>query len=154
MYTLNVKISAAATEPEVSIHVIVVLMVDGSLSGSPLTVSIRNWGVLGQNAADIPEEEIGVVDKGLGVHGVVVHADRSLDRETTSKSSNDKEDNPGVSDSASNMEVLDRELTDNSKTEEDSKLSSSAVVGPVEVRSVDGSGDFVHLSPGEPRVDL
>jgi len=136
----------------VSVHVLVVLMVDGSLSGSPLTVSIRNWGVLGQNAADIPEEEIGVVDKGLSVHGVVVHADRSLDRETTSESSNDKEDNPGVSDSASNMEVLDRELTDNSKTEEDSKLSSSAVVGPVEVRSVDGSGDFVHLSLGEPRV--
>ena len=67
----------------VSVHVLVVLMVDRGLSGSPLAVCIGNWRVLGQDAADVPEEKIGVVDKGLGVHGVVVQANRSLLGEST-----------------------------------------------------------------------
>lgn len=125
-------------------------MVDRGLSGSPLTVSIGHWRVLGKNSADVPEEQVGVVDESLGVHGIVVHANGSLLGETTADTSDDEEDNPGVSDSASHVEILDRELTDNSETEEDSQLSATAVVGPVEVGTVDGSGDLVHLSSGEP----
>jgi hypothetical protein len=33
-------------------------------------------------------------------------------------------------------------------------LSATAVVGPVEVGTVDGSGDLVHLSSGEPGFEL
>jgi len=135
----------------VSVHVLVVLMVDGSLSGSPLSVCIGNWRVLGQDTADIPEEEIGVVDEGLGVHGIVVKTDGSLLGESTAQSSDDEEHNPGVGDSASNMEVFDGELTDDGETEEDSELGATAVVGPVEVGTVDGSGDLVHGSSREPR---
>jgi hypothetical protein len=138
----------------VSVHVLVVLMVDGGLSGSPFAVCIRNWGVLGQDTADIPEEEVGVVDQGFGVHGIVIQADGSLLGESTAQSSDDEEDNPGVSDSASDMEILDGELTDDSETEEDSQLSATTVVGPVEVGTVDGAGDFVHGSSGEPGFKL
>ena len=84
------------------------------------------------------------------MHGIVVHANGSLLGETTADTSDDEEDNPGVSDSASHVEILDGELTYNSETEEDSQLSATAVVGPVEVGTVDGSGDLVHLSSGEP----
>jgi hypothetical protein len=90
----------------VSVHVLVVLMVDRGLSGSPFAVCIGNWRVLGQDTADIPEEEVGVVDQGLGVHGVIVHADGSLLSESTAQSSNDEENTPGVSDCASNMEIF------------------------------------------------
>jgi len=88
------------------------------------------------------------------VHGIVVHANGSLLGETTADTSDDEEDNPGVSDSASHVEILDGELTYNSETEEDSQLSATAVVGPVEVGTVDGSGDLVHLSSGEPGFEL
>ena len=138
----------------VSVHVLVVLMVDRGLSSSPFAVCIGNWRVLGQDTADIPEEEIGVVDEGLGVHGIVVKTDRSLLGESTAQSSDHEEDNPGVGDSASNMEILDGELTDDGKTEEDSQLIATAVVGPVEIGTVDGSGNFVHGSSREPRFKL
>lgn len=134
----------------VSVNILVVLMVDRGLSGSPFAVCVGNWRVLGQDTADIPEEEVGVVDQGLGVHGVVVQADGSLLSESTTQSSNNEEHNPGVSDSASNMEIFDGELTNDSETEEDSQLSATAVVGPVEVGTVDGASDFVHGSAGEP----
>ena len=53
------------------------------------------------------------------------------------------------------MEILDGELTDDSKTEEDSQLSATAVVGPVEVRAVDRSSDvLINAASGEPGFKL
>lgn len=60
-----------------------VLMVDGGLSGSPLSVSVGERWVLGQDSCDGPEEEIWVVGKSLGVEGVVVHDNWSCETETT-----------------------------------------------------------------------
>lgn len=45
----------------VSVGGSVVLMVDGSLSSSPLSVCIWERGVLGENLGQVPEEEIWVV---------------------------------------------------------------------------------------------
>ena len=58
------------------------------------------------------------------MHGIVVKDNRSLNGETTAKSSDNEEDSPDVSNSASHMEILDGELTDNSKTKEASELGS------------------------------
>jgi len=146
----TVPSNVAGFTESVSVHVLVVLMVDRGLSGSPFAVCIGNWRVLGQDTADIPEEEVGVVNQGLGVHGIVVQANGSLLGESAAQSSDDEEYNPSVSNSASHMEILNGELTDDGKTEEDSQLSTTAVVGPVEVGTVDGAGDLVHGSTGEP----
>ena len=139
----------------VSVHVLVVLMVDRGLSGSPFAVCIGNWRVLRQDAADVPEEKIGVVDKGLGMHCVVVQANGSLLRKSTAQSPDNEEDTPGVCNSASHMEILDWQLTDDSKTEQHSQLSATAVVGPVEVGSVNRASHIVgEGSLGEPGFKL
>ena len=52
----TVPLNVSGLTHSVSVHVLVVLMVDRGLSSSPLTVSIRNWRVLGQDTTDIPEE--------------------------------------------------------------------------------------------------
>ena len=52
----TIPLDVSGLSESVSVHVLVVLMVDRGLSSSPLTVSIRNWRVLGQDTADIPEE--------------------------------------------------------------------------------------------------
>ena len=151
----TIPLHVSRLSESVSVHVLVVLMVDGSLSSSPLSVSIRNWRVLGQHTTDVPPEQVRVVDEGLGMHGVVVKDDGSLHSEPTTKSSNDKEDGPNVGKSASHMEILDGELTDNSETKEDSQLSATTVVGPVEVRAVDWSSDvLINAASGEPRFKL
>jgi len=125
-------------------------MVDRGLSGSPLAVSIRNWRVLGKHAGDVPEEEVRVVSERLCVESMIVHDDRSVVLKTTSETSNDEVGDPGIGDPASNVEVADGELTDDGKSEEATELSARCVVGPVEVGSVNGAGNFLHSSTGEP----
>ena len=56
----------------VPVYSFVSLMVDGSLSSSPLSVSIRNWGVLGESSAEIPPEEVWVVQQSSEVELIVV----------------------------------------------------------------------------------
>ena len=147
--------NVAGFTESVSVHVLVVLMVDRGLSSSPFAVCIGNWRVLRQDAADVPEEKIGVVDKGLGMHCVVVQANGSLLGKSTAQSPDNEEDTPGVCNSASHMEILDWQLTDDSKTEQHSQLSATAVVGPVEVGSVNRASHIVgEGSLGEPGFKL
>lgn len=132
-----------------------VLMVDGSLSSSPLSVSIGKRGVLGKNLGQVPEEEIWVVHQGLGVECVIVHDDGSGCLKTSAKTSANKVDDPGVSQPASDVETLDGEFSDHEQTESASQLCSRGIVSPVEVTLVDWSGDnVVHLVSLEPGSQL
>lgn len=132
-----------------------VLMVDGSLSGSPLSVGVREGWVLGQDSCHIPEEQVWVVDQSLGVNTVVVHHNRSVVLETSTETSYNEVDDPTVSQPGSNVEILNGELSDEEESEQASKLSSASVVSPVEVRSENGSGNnIVHLVSREPTSQL
>jgi hypothetical protein len=130
----------------------VVLMVDGGLSGSPLSVSVWERGVLGKNLSQVPEEQIWVVHQRLGVERVIVHDDRLGGLESSAETSAYEVDDPGISEPASDVEALDGEFSDHEKTEGASELSPGCVVGPVEVRFVNGSGNnrvhVVSLEPG------
>ena len=84
-----------------------VLMIDRSLAGTPLAMSIwYNW-VLGKNATKIPVEQVGVVDQSLGVEGMIVHHERTSVGETTAKTTNDEKGTPDVCDSDTYIEVPD-----------------------------------------------
>jgi len=72
--------------------------------------------------------------------------------ETTTTSSDDVVDDPGIGKSATSIEVLDWELTNAEKSEGYSKLGSAGVVGEVEVRLVGWSCNFIHASCWEPTV--
>jgi hypothetical protein len=54
-----------------------VLMEDGSLSSSPLSVGVWKRWVLWQDSCDVPVEEVWIIDQSLGVDGLIVHHDRS-----------------------------------------------------------------------------
>ena len=125
----------------VSVHILVVLMVDRSLTSSPLSVSIGNRRVLGENTAASPPEKIWVINQGLGVETMVVQDEWSSEGKTTADTSDDEEADIEVCNPASNSETLDGKLTDDSKSEDDTSLSSGGVVGPVEVRIVGRSGN-------------
>ena len=130
------------------------LMVDGSLSSSPLSMGVRNWRVLGESSAEIPPEEIWVVQKSSEVELVVVGNQRSLVSETTAKTSVDEVKDPEVSEDASSVEGFDGELSDGHKTEKASNLGSGGVVGPVEVGSLGRSDNhLVSVGLGEPRLE-
>ena len=100
----------------VPIDSFVSLMIDGSLPSSPLSVGIRNWRVLGKSPAEIPPEEIWVVQQGSCVELMVVEDDWSLISQTSSESLRHKDDQVEVSQPASNIEILNRELSNNSQT--------------------------------------
>jgi hypothetical protein len=74
-----------------------VLMVDRSLSCSPFSVRISRHGGLREDSSSVPEEEIGVVDQRLSVESVVVHNNGPSELKTSSKTSDNKEDDPTVS---------------------------------------------------------
>lgn len=117
----------------VSVHILVVLMVDGVLSGSPFAVCIGYWRVLGHNSGSVPEEQIGVVDQSLGMHGVVIHDKGSVVFKTTTESSYQEEGNPRPSESYSHVEVANRELTDGPESNKASDLSTGSVVSEVNI---------------------
>ena len=112
----------------VSVHILVVLMVDWSLSGSPFAVCIRYWRVLGEHSGGVPEEQIGIIDQSLSVHGVVIHDNGAVVFKTTTESSHDEEGNPRPGKSNTNVEVANWELTDSGKSDKASNLSTGSVV--------------------------
>jgi hypothetical protein len=61
----------------VSVGCSVVLVIDGSLSGSPLSVSVGCGWVPGENLCQVPVEQVRVVDQRLRVERVIVHHDGS-----------------------------------------------------------------------------
>jgi hypothetical protein len=120
------------------------------LACSPFAVCIWHWGVLGEYARHIPVEQVGVDSKSLGMEGVVVHNNGSVVSQTTAETSDNEPHAPNVGKAASSVEVFNWEFTDNSETESNTDLSAGSVVSPVEVGTVNGSSDFVHLTAGEP----
>lgn len=101
----------------VSVGGSVVLVIDRVLSGSPLSVSIRDRRVLRKNLSDGPEEQIWVVNQGLSVEGMVVKNNRSVVDKTTAQASDNEEDAPCISKPASDVEVFNGELSNHKKTQ-------------------------------------
>jgi len=126
------------------------IVVNRVLASSPLTMGIRNWGVLGKHTGHGPVEQVWVVGQGLSVQGVIVQTDGTVITETLTESPDHEVGDPDVSDTATCVEVLDGELTDDGETEDTTDLGAGGVVCPVPVRLVAGSGDFLHLAAGEP----
>ena len=136
----------------VTIHVLVILVIDWSLASSPLTVRIGHGWVLGKNAADRPVEQIWVVHQSLGVEGMIVQDNGSIAAETAADTPNDEVADPAISQPASHVEVFDGELANDGESEEDTKLCPGGVVRPVEVRLVGGSRDHAQIVSGEPAL--
>ena len=136
----------------VTIHVLVILVIDWSLASSPLTVRIGHGWVLGKNAADRPVEQIWVVHQSLGVEGMIVQDNGSIAAETAADTPNDEVADPAISQPASHVEVFDGELANDGEAEEDTKLCPGGVVRPVEVRLVGGSRDHAQIVSGEPAL--
>ena len=134
----------------VSVHILVVLMVDWHLACHPLTVGIWHWWVLWKHTGHGPVQEIWMVDEGLGVEGMVPEDGWSVVSETTAGSTDDVVDNPAVSESATSVEVFDWQLTDGKESKTNSELGSCCVVSMVEVRFVGWSSNFSQFSFWEP----
>ena len=136
----------------VSVHILVVLMVDWSLTSSPLAVRIGHGRVLGKNTGDSPVEEVGVVDESLGVEGMVIENQRTVVSETTADTPDNEVTDPAVGQPASHVEVLDGELANDGEAKKDTSLSTSSIVGPVEIRLVGGSSDHAEIVSREPAL--
>ena len=149
----TVPLDIARLSVAVSVHILVVLMVDWSLASSPLSVRIGHRRVLGEDAGDGPVEQIGVVDQSLGVEGMVIEDKWAVVTETTADTSNNEVADPSVGQPASHVEILDGKLADDGETEEDTSLSSRGVIGPVEIRLVSRSGDHAEIVSGEPALE-
>ena len=117
----------------VSVHVLVVLVIDWVLSSSPLAVRIGHRWVLGQHAADGPVEQIWVVDQSLGVEGVIVEHDWAISFETTTDTPNNEVADPAVGQEAPRVEVLDWQLANHGESEKHTDLSPRRIVCPIEV---------------------
>ena len=111
-----------------------VLMEHWLLSRSPLSVGVWHWRVLWKNSADVPPEQVWVVQQGSGVELVVVENNWSLISQTSAESLGHEDDQVEISEPASDVEVLDWELSNDSQTKEASELSSGGVVSPVPIR--------------------
>ena len=137
----------------VSVHVLVVLMVDWSLASSPLSVRVGHGRVLWEDAGNRPVEQVWVVDKSLVVEGVIVHHNWAVITETTSNTPKDEEADPTVSQPASNVEVLDGKLADHGEAEKDADLGPGRVARPVEVGLVSRSSDLGKIILWEPACE-
>ena len=71
----------------VTIHILVILVIDWSLASSPLAVRIGHRRVLWEDTSDSPVEEVRMVDQSLGVEGVIVEDQRLVVPETASDTS-------------------------------------------------------------------
>lgn len=139
----------------VSVGGSVVLMVHRGLSGSPLSVCIGYRWVSWQDLCQVPVEQVWVVDQRLGVEGVIVHHDGSRVAETSSETTGHEVNGPGISQPASNVEVLDGEFSNEEETEQAAELGARSVVGPVKVRAVNWAGDnALHVVAREPASQL
>ncbi len=132
-----------------------VLVVHRGLSGSPLSVSVGLRGVSGKDLCQVPVEQVRVVDQRLGVKCVVVHHNGARVAETSAETTGHEVDDPSISQPASNVEVLDGELSNEEETQEAADLRAGSVIGPVEVRAVSGTGNnALHIVAGEPASEL
>lgn len=139
----------------VSVGGSVVLVIDGSLSGSPLSVCIGYRWVSWQDLCQVPVEQVWVVDQRLGVEGVIVHHDGSRMAETSSESTGHEVNDPCVSQPASHIEILDGKLSNEEETKQAAELSATCVVSPVEVRAINWAGDnALHVVAREPASQL
>ena len=146
----TIPLDVARLSPSVAVDVLVSKMENGLLASLPLAVSIGYGRVLGQNSGQTPVQEVGVVGQGLGVDARVVEHDGAIVEETTAETTHNEPHNVEVSDPASHVEVFDGQLTDDGKTEHASKLGTGGIVRVIEVRSVNGACNLVHLSGREP----
>ena len=149
----TIPLDVARLAVSVPVDVLVVLMVDRRLPGAPLAVRIGNRRVLGEDTGDGPVEQVGVVNQGLSVEGMVIKDDGPVVTETAANTSNDEPADPAVREPATNVEVLDGKLTDDSKTKNNTKLSTGCIVGPVEVGLVGGTSDHGKVLLGEPALE-
>jgi hypothetical protein len=118
-------------------------------------VSIGLRGVSGKDLCQVPVEQVRVVDQRLGVKSVVVHHDGARLTETSAKTTSHEVDNPSISQPASNIEVLDGELSNEEETQEAADLRTGCVICPVEVRTVSGTGNnALHVVAREPASQL
>ena len=146
----TVPLNVARLAHPVPVHILVVLVIDGSLSGAPFAMGIRHGWVLRENAGDSPVEQVWVIDESLGVEGVIVQHNGAVVTETTTDTTDDEIADPSVGQPAANIEVLDGQFTDHGESEEDAELGARGVVGPVEVRLVGGARDHGQVLLGEP----
>ena len=110
-----------------------VLMEDWRLSSAPLAVGIWNWWVARQHTANVPPEEVWIVEESTLVEPMVVEHDWSLESQTSTNATGHEEDHVSVGDPASHVEVLDGQLSNDCKAQQASNLSSGGIVGPVVV---------------------
>ena len=103
----TIPLDVAGLSQSVPVDILVVLVIDWGLAGSPLAVRIGHGRVLGENTADGPPEEVRVIHQRLGVEGVIVEDQGTVVPETTSNASNDEVATIKVSDPAPHVEVLD-----------------------------------------------
>ena len=68
----------------ISVGILVVLMEDWSLSGSPLSVGIRDGWVSWNHSGHVPIEEVWVVGQGFGVDVLIIKNDGSVKSQTSS----------------------------------------------------------------------
>lgn len=137
----------------VSIDSLVVLMEYWLLSGSPFSVGIWNWWVLWKNSCEVPPEEIWVVQQSSCVELMVVENNWSLISQTSSESLRYKDDEVEVSQPASNIEIFNREFSNDCQTKEASNLTSGGVISPVPVGLGDWSyNNFFSFTLWEPRL--
>lgn len=133
----------------------VVLVIHGGLSGPPLSVCVGYGGVSWQDLCQVPVEQVWVVDQRLRVEGVIVHHDGSRVAETSAESAGHEVNDPGISQPASYIEVLDRELSYEEETEQAAELSAAGIVSPVEVGAINWAGDHtLHVVAREPASQL
>jgi len=137
----------------VSVHVLVVLMVDWSLASSPLSVRVGHGWVLGQDAGNRPVEQVWVVHERLVVEGMIVHHDGAVVAQATADTTNYEEADPSVGQPASNVEILDGKLADHGQAEKHANLSPRRVRGPVEVGLVSRSSDLREVILWEPACE-
>ena len=91
----------------VSVYVLVILMEDWVLAGSPLTVCIWDWWALWKNAAYTPVKEIWIVCESLHVKRVIVQDNWTIMLHTTAKTSDNEVHDVEVGNPATCVETLD-----------------------------------------------
>jgi len=149
----TVPLNVARLPETVPVDVLVVLMVDRGLSGSPLSVRVGHGRVLGDHAKHCPIVQIRVVEQRLGVELMVPKDDGAIMAETTTDTADDEEDDPSVGQPAANVEVLDGEFADHGEAEENTKLCAGGVVGPVEIGVVGWASNDGKIISGEPALE-
>jgi hypothetical protein len=127
-----------------------VLVVDGLLEQSPLKMGFPNRRVLGNDAREIPIEEVWVVEQRLDMDVVIVVNDRASLEETSSDASANEVLDVEVGDESSGIEALNRKLTDGKHGDSSASVCEPGSLSIVDIRPVGGAHDIVQLALREP----